>query len=201
MMRTQSAALGMLLMLIISTSSAGCIGLVMQREIMEDLREEPTTIMKEESFLWDVTFETNSLDGVQYNNQTQISLDATVSKITITFRAFFPYSDSIGEITNETDELRFVEAILWEPGVKESGGNPFWQVKTTQDYPLERFEFSNIVEGNWLVEIDARGYGFTAPIDQFSAYDHFDMSVTITKPCVHFPEVHDKGDCTDLSAL
>ena len=44
MMRTQSAALGMLLMLIISTSSAGCIGLVMQREIMEDLREEPTTI-------------------------------------------------------------------------------------------------------------------------------------------------------------
>jgi hypothetical protein len=74
-------------------------------------------------------------------------------------------------------------------------------VKATQDYPLERFEFSNLVNGNWLVEIDARGYGWDSPVDQASFHDHFDMTLTITKPCVHFAEIHDLGECTDLSVL
>ena len=201
-MRTRLTVFSLLLMLFFSTTSAGCMGLVMQREIMEDMRDEPFVINREEAYLWDVTFNSDSLESVQYTNQTQIVFDETVSKLSITFRAQFPYSSILEEVVpNSTNEYRYVEVRVWEPGVKESGGNPFWEVKATQDYPLERFEFSELSNGNWLVEIDARGYGFDSPIEQASFHDQFDVSVTITKPCVHFAEIHDSGDCTDLSEL
>jgi len=201
-MRTRLTVFSLLLMLFSSTISAGCMGLVMQREIMEDMRDEPFVINREEAYLWDVTFNSDSLESVQYTNQTQIVFDETVSKLSITFRAQFPYSSILEEVVpNSTNEYRYVEVRVWEPGVKESGGNPFWEVKATQDYPLERFEFSELSNGNWLVEIDARGYGFDSPIEQASFHDQFDVSVTITKPCVHFAEIHDSGDCTDLSEL
>lgn len=201
-MRKQLSVSVLLLMLIFSTINAGCMGLVMQREIIEDIREEPFVINREEAYLWDVTFNSDSLESVQYTNQTQIVFDETVSKLSITFRAQFPYSSILEEVVpNSTNEYRYVEVRVWEPGVKESGGNPFWEVKATQDYPLERFEFSELSNGNWLVEIDARGYGFDSPIEQASFHDQFDVSVTITKPCVHFAEIHNSGDCTDLSEL
>jgi hypothetical protein len=201
-MRTQSAAVGLLLMLVVSTVSAGCLGLVMQREIMESLRDDPEVINKEESYFWDVTFDSDSIEAIQYTNETQIQFDETVSKLTITFRAQFPYSSILEQVVpNGTNEYRYAEMRVWEPGVKAAGGNPYWEVKATQDYPLERFEFSDLVNGNWLVEIDARGYGWDSPVDQASFHDHFDMSLTITKPCVRFAEIHDPGECTDLSVL
>ena len=200
-MQTRLTVLSLLLMLVFSTISAGCMGLVMQREIMEDLREEPFPISKDESYFWDVTFNSDTLESVQYTNQTEIVFDDTVSKLTITFRAQFPYSSILEDvIPNGTNEYRYVDAKIWEPGVKESGGNPYWEVRATQDYPLERFEFSDLVNGNWLVEIEARGYGNDL-IDVASFHDHFDMTVTITKPCVHFEEIHEIGECTDLSEL
>jgi hypothetical protein len=199
-MRTQSAAVGLLLMLVVSTVSAGCLGLVMQREIMESLRDDPEVINKEESTHWDVTFDSDSIEAIQYTNETPIEFDETVSKLTRVFRAQFPYSSILEQVVpNGTNEYRYVEVRVWEPGVKAAGGNPYWEVKATQDYPLERFEFSDLVNGNWLVEIDARGYGWDSPVDQASFHDHFDMSLTITKPCVRW--VHTDAECTDLSVL
>ncbi|MDG1536790.1 MAG: hypothetical protein P8Q45_06180 [Candidatus Thalassarchaeaceae archaeon] len=199
-MRTQSAAVGLLLMLVVSTVSAGCLGLVMQREIMESLRDDPEVINKEESYFWDVTFDSDSIEAIQYTNETPIEFDETVSKLTIVFRAQFPYSSILEQVVpNGTNEYRYVEVRVWEPGVKAAGGNPYWEVKATQDYPLERFEFSDLVNGNWLVEIDARGYGWDSPVDQASFHDHFDMSLTITKPCVRW--VDTDAECTDLSVL
>ena len=177
------------------------MGLVMQRELMEWDREKPHVFPQDESYFWEVTFTSESLDleSVQYTNQTQIVLDDTVSKMLITFHAEFPYSTLFD--LNDTNEFRYVEVKVWEPGVKESGGNPYWEVRATQDYPLQRFDFLNLASGQWTVEIDARGYGIDAPIEQASFHDYFDMTLTITKPCVHFDEVHEDGECTDLSAL
>ena len=136
-MRTRLPVFSLLLMLVFSTISAGCMGLVMQREIMEDMREEPFVNNKEESFFWEVMFTSESLDleSVQYTNETPIVFDETVSKMSITFRAEFPYSTLLD--LNESNEFRYVEVKVWEPGVKESGGNPYWEVRATQDYPLE----------------------------------------------------------------
>ena len=172
----------------------------MQREIMESLRDDPEVINKEESYFWDVTFDSDSIEAIQYTNETPIEFDETVSKLTIVFRAQFPYSSILEQVVpNGTNEYRYVEVRVWEPGVKAAGGNPYWEVKATQDYPLERFEFSDLVNGNWLVEIDSRGYGWDSPVDQASFHDHFDMSLTITKPCVRW--VDTDAECTDLSVL
>ena len=125
-----------------------------------------------------------------------------MTQLVINFRAQFPWSSQVEEFFgNETNEFRYVEVRLWEPGVKEAGGDPFWEVRATQDYPLERFTLGNgtFVEGKWVFEVEARGYGITAPIEQLSFHDHFDVYLTITRPCVRFSEVHESGECTYLS--
>ena len=145
------------------------------------------------------------LDSVLYNNETKIEFDDTVSQLVIIFRAQFPYSSLLEELVggNETNQYRYVDAKLWKPGVRESGGDPFWEVKATQDYPQQRFSFpqSDLTPGEWTFEVEARGYGFDAPIDQASFYDHFETFATITKPCVVFAESHENEDCTFLSDL
>lgn len=190
--------------LMISSTLTGCLGLASQREFMESMREEAKVILKEETVGFDYTFESNSIESVYYADEILIEFDNTISQLVINFRAQFPYSSVVEELVgNETNQYRYVDAKLWKPGVRESGGEPFWEVRATQDFPQQRFSFpqSDLISGNWIFEVEARGYGITAPIDQASFYDHFDTYVTITKPCVVFAESHDDGECTYLSDL
>ena len=190
--------------LMISSTLTGCLGLASQREFMESMREEAKVILKEETVGFDYTFESNSIESVYYADEILIEFDNTISQLVINFRAQFPYSSVVEELVgNETNQYRYVNAKLWKPGVRESGGEPFWEVRATQDFPQQRFSFpqSDLISGNWIFEVEARGYGITAPIDQASFYDHFDTYVTITKPCVVFAESHDEGECTYLSDL
>jgi|TARA_B100001094_G_scaffold96491_1_gene92462 hypothetical protein len=188
----------------ISSTLTGCLGLAFQRELMEEWREDPKVILKEETVGFDYTFESNSIESVYHTDEILIEFDNTISQLVINFRAQFPYSSVVEELVgNETNQYRYVDAKLWKPGVRESGGEPFWEVRATQDFPQQRFSFpqSDLISGNWIFEVEARGYGITAPIDQASFYDHFDTYVTITKPCVVFAESHDEGECTYLSDL
>ena len=190
--------------LMISSTLTGCLGLAFQRELMEEWREDPKVILKEETVGFDYTFESNSIESVYHTDEILIEFDNTISQLVINFRAQFPYSSVVEELVgNETNQYRYVDAKLWKPGVRESGGEPFWEVRATQDFPQQRFSFpqSDLISGNWIFEVEARGYGITAPIDQASFYDHFDTYVTITKPCVVFAESHDDGECTYLSDL
>jgi len=190
--------------LMISSTLTGCLGLVSQREFMESMREEAKVILKEETVGFDYTFESNSIESVYYADEILIEFDNTISQLVINFRAQFPYSSVVEELVgNETNQYRYVNAKLWKPGVRENGGEPFWEVRATQDFPQQRFSFpqSDLISGNWIFEVEARGYGITAPIDQASFYDKFDTYVTITKPCVVFAESHDDGECTYLSDL
>jgi len=190
--------------LMISSTLTGCLGLASQREFMESMREEAKVILKEETVGFDYTFESNSIESVYYADEILIEFDNTISQLVINFRAQFPYSSVVEELVgNETNQYRYVNAKLWKPGVRENGGEPFWEVRATQDFPQQRFSFpqSDLIFGNWLFEVEARGYGITAPIDQASFYDSFDTYVTITKPCVVFAESHDDGECTYLSDL
>ncbi|HIE63714.1 MAG: hypothetical protein CXT72_05410 [Methanobacteriota archaeon] len=194
-----------LVILMMSTTLTGCLGLAIQRETMEYMREDPIVRNIEDTVGWDYTFESNGIDSVLYKNETTIVFDETVSKLVINFRAQLPYSSSIEDIIgNDTNEYRYVDAKLWQPGVRESGGDPIWHVRATQDQPLERFDSftkSDYISGNWIFEVEARGYGITAPVDQLSFHDHFDVYATITKPCVYFAESHEIGECTYLSDL
>ena len=200
--RTLGFALAILMM---GTTLTGCLGLAIQRETMEYMREDPIVRNIEDTVGWDYTFESNGIDSVLYKNETTITFDETVSKLVINFRAQLPYSSTIEDIIgNDTNEYRYVDAKLWQPGVRESGGDPIWHIRATQDQPLERFDSftkSDYISGNWIFEVEARGYGITAPVDQLSFHDHFDVYATITKPCVYFAESHEIGECTYLSDL
>ena len=191
--------------LMFSATLTGCLGLAFQREFMEEMREDPVVRLTEETYGFDYTFESNSLESVYYTDSVIIEFDSSVSQLVINFRAQFPYSSIIEELPldNGTNQYRYVHAMLWKPGVKESGGEAFWEVRATQDFPQDRITFSqsDLISGNWVFEVEARGYGFSAPIDQASFYDSFDTYVTITKPCVVFAESHESEDCTPLSDL
>jgi len=185
--------------------TSGCLGLAMQREIMEGMRDPVITLEKSDRFGWDYTFDSSSdLNAILYSNETPIIFDETVSKLVIEFRAQFPYSSTIEDaVGNETNEYRYVEVKLWQPGQKSAGGDPFWEEKATQDYSLQRFTFgkSDLISGEWSFEVEARGYGINAPIDQLSFHDHFEVYATITKPCVQFPETQEGLECTFISEL
>jgi len=202
-MRGASKALSLAALLILSMLSSGCLALSIQREIIEDWREHPVHIDKEVTSGWSETFDTGAtVESVIYQNETVIQFDETVSELTINFRAQFPYSSTIEElIGNDTNEIRYVEARLWQPNTKGEG-DPFWEVRATKDHPLERFEWrTDFIIGDWILEVEARGYGVTAPVEQLSFHDHFDLYATITKPCVRFPQSHEPGECTFLSEL
>ena len=172
---------------------------------MESWREPPLVIDKEETFGWDPTFESTGLEAADpYETEELIEFDDSVTMLVINFRAQFPWSSQIEEVIgNQTNDVRYVEVRLWEPGVKEAGGDPFWEIGTSNDYPQTRFTLGNgtFVEGKWTFEVEARGYGITAPIEQLSFHDHFDVYLTITRPCVRFAEVHESGECTPLTEL
>ncbi len=200
-MAGRSNALVLVAILVASIMSSGCLALSIQRELMESWREEPVDIDKDVTLGWSETFETGTeLNSVLYQNETNLIIDGTVSKLVINFRAQFPYSGTVEDLfPNGTNEVRYVEAKLWQPSTKNAGGDPFWEARATQDYPSERFEWQNdFVEGTWVLEVEARGWGITTPVEQLSFHDSFDLYATMTKPCVHFPQSHDVTEDGEL---
>ncbi len=185
------------------------MALSLQREIMESWREAPEKIDQDVTVGWSETFETGTeLDSVLYTNTTNLVFDDTVSSLVINFRAQFPYSSTLEDlIGNETNQVRYVEARLWQPGTQQSGGDPFWEIRATQDYPGERWDWQiDFVDGTWVLEVEARGWGVTTPVEQLSFHDSFDLYATMTKPCIHFPSSHEVAadgemECTFLSEL
>ena len=171
-MRGRTKTLLVLAILLTSTLTSGCLGLALQREVMESWRAPPSTFPKEETFGWDHTFESSGVEAAEpFEREELIMFDESVTELIITFRAQFPWSSQIEDVIgNETNEFRYVEVRLWEPGVKESGGDPYWEVRATKDYPQTPFVLGDgqLMQGNWLFEGEARGYGITAPIEQLS---------------------------------
>ena len=205
-MKSSSTAVSILAILLVSMLTSGCLGLAVQREVMESWREPPLVIDKEETFGWEHTFEsTVGLEAAEpFERDELIQFDESVSMLVINFRAQFPWSSQLEEILdNQTNELRYVEVRLWQPGVKEAGGDPFWEIETSSDYPQTRFTLGNgtFEVGKWTFEVEARGYGVDPGIEQLSFHDHFDVYLTITRPCVRFDEVHESGECTYLTEL
>tara|TARA_B100000945_G_scaffold303657_1_gene288412 strand:+ start:53 stop:661 length:609 start_codon:yes stop_codon:yes gene_type:complete len=194
--------------LVSSVLLSGCLTLTLQREIMESWREPPERRDTDVTVGWSETFETGTeLNSILYENDTELVFDETVSKLVINFVAKFPYSSTLEDLVgNETNEVRYVEARLWAPNTMSTGEEPFWEVKATQDFTIREEWQEEFTEGTWLLEVEARAWGVTTPIEQLSFHDSFDLYATITKPCVHFPHSHgidDNGDleCTFLSDL
>ena len=113
-MRSMATSLGVLIS--VAILSSGCLGLVLQREIMEDIREPPETILREQSIGFDHTFTSTGLDSTDYYNESSIQIDSSVQSMSISFRAQMPLSETFESlIGNETNLIRYVDAKLWSP--------------------------------------------------------------------------------------
>ena len=78
-MRRSSTAFSILVILLASTLTSGCLGLAAQREVMESWRESPMVIDKEETFGWDHTFESTGLEAADpYEREELIEFDESV---------------------------------------------------------------------------------------------------------------------------
>lgn len=220
MQRTRTSLLLASLMLL-SMASSGCMGLAMQREVMEGMREEPREdIVPVEPIVQAHIFSQNecvlpgSEDSNQetdcYFNESMIMIDETVSKMLLDFSVSFEWSATLGEVLgNNTDELRFVEIKLLKPNgdlcwdylATSSVGQMSLELRSESDCTVSIGNTSGFSNGEWLLNVRARGYALAAPIDTLSFEDEFRVSLWVTKKCVVFPEIHDEGECTFSSEL
>ena len=175
-----------------SVSLSGCLSLVIGRELMEGARDEPEiTDVAEQHFLA-YTFTTNAIDTYQHSNQTNISIDHTVSDIIITFRVQMDADSILGplniNVSQWTGDERYVEAWLYEPD-----GSEWWNMRTEDDMALNRTEYESppltFPSGEWNLVVDSRGFGWQT--DLMEAHDSYELTVTIIKPCVTFGESPD----------
>ena len=91
-MRGRTKTLLVLAILLTSTLTSGCLGLALQREVMESWREPPSTFPKEETFGWDHTFESSGVEAAEpFEREELIMFDESVTELIITFRAEFPW--------------------------------------------------------------------------------------------------------------
>ena len=179
--------------LMLSISLSGCLTLVVGREIMEGARGTPT--IEDTSMAYDLSHEFTSTEfsAIAHGNQTVIPIDETVSEVIVHFGVQLSYDDVGGVgLENFTAGQRYVEAWLYPPG-ESPNGNPWWHERTEEDFAQNRSRWADqqFESGDWLLEVDAMGYGVDAPIDSLSFHDTFELRVTVIRPCVIFPETPD----------
>ena len=211
----------MTLMMVLSIASSGCMGLAMQREVMEGMREDPseeivpvepivqTHIFGQNECIMPGTDDYNQ-DTDCYFNESMIMVDQTVSQMLIDFSVSFEWSAALGDILgNNTDELRFVEITLlkpngdicWDYFTTSSIGQDALTLRSESDCTVVIGNTSGFSDGNWILQVRARGYAISAPITTLSFEDEFSVRLWVTKRCIRFPEIHEKDECTFVSDL
>ncbi len=200
-MRTRGLLSIFAVSLMLSMSLSGCLSLVIGRELMEGAREPPYVTDVAEQHLLAYTFTTDALDSYQHSNQTNISIDHTVSRIIINIRVQMDADSFLGIIpgwdaANLTGDERYVEAWLYKPD-----GSEWWNIRTEDDLATNITDYESppltFPSGEWNLVVDSRGFGWQT--DLIEAHDSYELTVTIVKPCITFGESPDT--CTPLVEL
>jgi hypothetical protein len=167
----------MLVMILLMSSSSGCLGLLQMRETMEDLREAPELKTETIRFNHEKIFDTIQIE--EYQNTSSIYIDESVSEIVIYRQVTLLGSGVIGCMENFT---RYVRAELYTP----TGVDPVWSIDVCENLgpvtvdivPNPTFE-----TGNWRLEIIARAQG--TPNSAFQ--DKLEINITIKRTCIEYP--------------
>ena len=186
--------------IMLSVSLSGCLSLAIGREMMEGARGEPKVYDVTDSYRLAYTFTTNGIDSYQHSNQTNISIDHTVSDIIINFRVQLDADSILGplgvNISQWTGEERYVEAWLYD-----AEGSEWWHMRTEEDLAMNRSEYESppltFPSGEWNLVVDSRGFGWVT--DLMEAHDSYELTITLVRPCMTFPESPDI--CTPLLEL
>ena len=173
----------MLMMIIVMSSSSGCLGLLQMRETMEDLREAPK-LTKETIKITHLKVFDNPIDLEEYQNTSSVYIDESVIDIMMFQKVKITGSSLVDGCLE--DFTRYVRAELLSPS-----GEAVWAIdvcedveaKTDQILPEPSFE-----TGTWKLEITARGFGSQSSALQ----DYFHIDLTIHRPCTTYPIEGDK---------
>ncbi|MAI40541.1 MAG: hypothetical protein CMA09_04525 [Euryarchaeota archaeon] len=170
----------LVLTFVLSTSS-GCLGLLQAREAVESIREAPELDTDSRTYR-DIKVFTNFFEWESYNNSIEIPVDSSVTDISI-YRSvqITNFNTEIGCLENVT---RYVRAEFYTPS-----GEIAWKIDVCEDLeanadkiPLE-FGSTSYEEGNWRLDIEARGIG----LPETPVQDNFQIDVTIKRTCLVYP--------------
>ncbi|MEC7111688.1 MAG: hypothetical protein VXX03_06070, partial [Candidatus Thermoplasmatota archaeon] len=167
-----------LIVLLMSSTLAGCIGLVPAREFLETRRDSVETVTVYDRVAFAHTF-TNLVET--YSNSSSFYVDESVTQIDVYFKASFVASDSVGCL-DAGGTLRYVQATL-----TDSEGGVLWSTDVCEDAnPPEESYFAQpeFAGGEWILTVEAQGGGERF-LNQFK--DNFNIVVTIHRNCMKYP--------------
>ena len=176
--------LPLLMVLVFMTMSlSGCMGLIQARESLEGMRGEPVDKPYADKIAMTHTFQTESIFDVigEYSNSTSFSIDESVTRIEIYFKVTISASDTLACL--EQAPTRYVRptvttasgAVLWAEDVCEDVS------PTTYDFTPEDFD----TLGDFTLEVQARGFGETT-LNQFQ--DDFIIIINVYHECRQYPQ-------------
>jgi len=164
-------------------SSTGCIGLIPAREVLETIRDEPEFDSIKERVTLNHTF--TSFTPIEYHDEKRFSVDEDVSMISIYFSVTWAWEDQTSFLPADS---RFVEVRLID-----SESTTVYSYRTSNgSRPQEEHKLPPFEVGEWVLEVDARGYG--QELINFGDNDNFRVIVTVERSCVEYPNEGD--DCT-----
>ncbi len=157
-------------------SSSGCIGLIPAREALETIRNKPKFESVDERVTLNHTFTT--IVPIEYHDEKRFNVDEDVSMISIYFSVTWAWED---QTTFLPDDSRYVEVRLID-----SEGSEVYSYRTSNgSRPQEEHKLPPFESGEWVLEVDARGYG--QELINFGDNDNFRVIVTIERSCVEYP--------------
>lgn len=168
------------ILLFMSSTLAGCLSLVPAREMMESLRDKPIIKMTEDKV--NISHVFDSLDLSQslspYTADRIIEMNASANEMQIYFRATMPTSGWTSDISNS---IRYVDARLLRPD-----GTVYWETRVTESKsPVDNFAEGPFDEGEWKLEVEARGIGID--VGGVAVKDDFVVIVTVRRECIEYP--------------
>ena len=169
-----------LALLVLSSTVAGCISLVPAREMIESLRSPPGIVITEDKVNISHTFDSFVISEVTspHTAHRVIGMDDSVTEMQIYFRATMPTSGWTSDISNS---IRYVDAKLLRPD-----GSVYWEKHVTQSKsPVDNFAEGPFDNGQWRLEVEARGIGID--LGGVSVKDDFVVIITVRRECVVYP--------------
>ena len=168
-----------LVVLLLSSTLGGCIGLVPAREFLESQQDPVEMVTVYDHVAFSKTF--SEPIPQRYENSSSFYVDESVIQIDVYFKASFVGSDQIGCL-DAGGALRNVQVTL-----TDADAGVAWSTEVCQDAnPPEESLLPQPVfpRGEWTLTVDATGWGegFT---NQFK--DSFNVVVTIHRNCIEYP--------------
>jgi len=161
------------IVLLTTSMLSGCMGLILARESIEELREPAIPSIRYEkisiSQVWD------TVEAQPFSSRQTFIVDDSTNRISIYLKVNF----NAPPILNQS---QYVRASL-----TDAEGVVQWQEDVSSDYePTEKqlLPAPSFAKGEWVLNVEARGYGESF-VNQIK--DEFSLRVTVEKSCIQYP--------------